>query len=96
MHQVLQSICKTCSRILLKPADQLIFRERLKNPNMPYLTKKALRKKLLGIFLQINSVVNKCVLFLTVSETQLCLETKISVKSQHTQLKIFSFQTKRQ
>ncbi|XP_023347954.1 DNA-directed RNA polymerase III subunit RPC1 [Eurytemora carolleeae] len=67
--QVLQSICKTCSRILLKPADQLIFRERLKNPNMPYLTKKALRKKLLDKMKKVNQcfscgdlngVVKKC------------------------------------
>jgi len=43
--QVLQSICKTCSRVLLKPADKIMYREKLKNPNMPYLTKKATRKK---------------------------------------------------
>ena len=80
MRQVLQSICKTCSRILLKPADQLIFRERLKNPNMPYLTKKALRKKLLGIFLQIYSMVNKCVLFELSRKLNFACKLKFSLK----------------
>jgi len=45
--QVLQTICKTCARVMLKPEDLELFRERLKAPNMPYLTKKALRKKIL-------------------------------------------------
>ena len=35
-------------RVLLKPADKIMYREKLKNPNMPYLTKKATRKKILG------------------------------------------------
>jgi hypothetical protein len=34
--------------VLLKPADKELFRERLKNPNMPYLAKKGLKKKILG------------------------------------------------
>jgi hypothetical protein len=32
----------------LKPADKELLRERLKNPNMPYLAKKSLKKKILG------------------------------------------------
>jgi len=44
--QILQTICKSCSRVLLKHADQELFREKLKHPNMPYLTKKAMRKKI--------------------------------------------------
>jgi hypothetical protein len=32
----------------LKPAEKELFRERLKNPNMPYLSKKGLKKKILG------------------------------------------------
>jgi len=66
---VLQSICKTCSRILLKPSDQEIFRERLNKPNLPYLSKKAIRKKLIEKMKKItqcfycgdrNGVVKKC------------------------------------
>jgi hypothetical protein len=34
--------------VLLKPAEKELFRERLKNPNMPYLSKKGLKKKILG------------------------------------------------
>jgi len=44
--QILQTICKSCGRILLKDADRELFREKLKSPNMPYLTKKAMRKKI--------------------------------------------------
>jgi len=67
--QVLQSICKTCSRILLNPTDAVAFREKLKNPNMPYLSKKAMKKKLLEKMKKItkcfhcqelNGVVKKC------------------------------------
>jgi len=67
--QVLQSICKTCSRVLLKPADKIMYREKLKNPNMPYLTKKATRKKILEKMKKVtacfscgdlNGVVKKC------------------------------------
>jgi len=67
--QVLQSICKSCSRILLKPADQITYRERLKNPNMPYLSKKAIRKQILEKMKKVtscfhcgemNGVVKKC------------------------------------
>ncbi|XP_064623865.1 DNA-directed RNA polymerase III subunit RPC1-like [Lineus longissimus] len=43
---ILQKICKTCSHILL-PADQRRgFMETLKRPNMGYLQKKALTKKI--------------------------------------------------
>jgi len=67
--QVLQSICKTCSSVLLKPADKLAFREKIKNPNLAYLSKKAIRKKLLEKMKKVttcpscgalNGVVKKC------------------------------------
>jgi len=45
--QILQTICKSCGSVLLKQTDRDIFREKLKNPNMAYLTKKGLRKKIL-------------------------------------------------
>lgn len=44
--QVLQTICKSCGSVLLAEKDRKIFRERLKGNNLPYLTKKALRKKI--------------------------------------------------
>ena len=39
-----------CASVLLKPADKILFREKIKNPNLAYLSKKAIRKKLLGIY----------------------------------------------
>ena len=44
--QTLQTICKTCAAILLSEKDKIAFREKLKNPKLPYLTKQALRKKI--------------------------------------------------
>ena len=69
MFKVLQTICKTCGRVMLKPNDLELFRERLKAPNMPYLTKKSLRKKILEKAKKLtkclhchsaNGVVKKC------------------------------------
>ena len=45
--QTLQTICKPCESVLLKEVDRAMFREKLKKPNMAYLTKKGLRKKIL-------------------------------------------------
>ena len=45
--QILQTICKSCSAVLLSEKDKNIFREKLKAPNIPYLAKQALRKKIL-------------------------------------------------
>ena len=41
--QVLQCICKTCGRILLKPELARSYREEAKKKTMPYLKKKATR-----------------------------------------------------
>ena len=66
---VLQSICKNCSRILLKSDLAATFRERAKNKNFPYLAKKALRKKIVDLCKktnkchycgEINGIVKKC------------------------------------
>lgn len=69
---VLQSICKTCSRVLLSDKERVAFRSRILNPNLPYLTKKALRKQILDKTKKIsvcphcrslNGVVKKCGMF---------------------------------
>ena len=66
---VLQSICKNCSRILLKPDLANSYRERTKSKNFPYLSKKALRKKLVDLCKKVskcpycgdtNGTVKKC------------------------------------
>ena len=44
--QILQTICKSCAAIMLSDKDKMTFREKLKNPKLPYLTKQALRKKI--------------------------------------------------
>ncbi|KAG1714420.1 DNA-directed RNA polymerase III subunit RPC1 [Nymphon striatum] len=44
---VLQSICKTCSRVLLSPSDRQKFLKIVKSTNLDYLTKKEMRKKIL-------------------------------------------------
>ena len=67
--QVLQCICKDCSRILMKPELAQIYREKIRKKNLPYLSKKALRKKIIEMCKKINScsycgamngVVKKC------------------------------------
>lgn len=66
---VLQCICKSCCRILLKPDMAAIYRERTQNKNIPYLAKKALRKKVVELCKkvskchfcgEINGTVKKC------------------------------------
>ncbi|KAJ1529329.1 hypothetical protein ONE63_006119 [Megalurothrips usitatus] len=66
---VLQSICKTCSRVLLSNKDKAQFRSRILNPDLPYLSKKALRRQILDKAKKVsmcphckslNGVVKKC------------------------------------
>ncbi len=66
---VLQCICKNCSRFLLNPVLAAGYREKTKNKNMPYLAKKALRKKMVEMCKkisrcpycnEINGTVKKC------------------------------------
>ncbi|XP_040568151.1 DNA-directed RNA polymerase III subunit RPC1 [Lepeophtheirus salmonis] len=45
--QVLQSICKSCCRILLKPKSANSFLKKIRSKDLGYLTKKKLRKKIL-------------------------------------------------
>ena len=67
--QVLQCVCKSCSRILLKPEVARTHRERLRRRAVPYLAKKALRKKIVEACKKVtvcpscsapNGVVKKC------------------------------------
>ena len=66
---MLQCICKNCGRVLLKPDLAKSYREQTKNKNMPYLKKKATRKKIIELCkkvtkcpycLDINGTVKKC------------------------------------
>ncbi|XP_051928207.1 DNA-directed RNA polymerase III subunit RPC1 [Hippocampus zosterae] len=43
---ILQMICKTCSSIMLSKEDKLHFMDVLKRPNLPYLQKRGLKKKI--------------------------------------------------
>ncbi|XP_077482360.1 DNA-directed RNA polymerase III subunit RPC1 isoform X1 [Stigmatopora argus] len=43
---ILQMICKTCSSIMLTKEEKLQFMEMLKRPNLPYLQKRGLKKKI--------------------------------------------------
>jgi DNA-directed RNA polymerase III subunit RPC1 len=42
---ILQTICKTCSRVMLKEDDAKMFSKRLTNPNLSYLAKKAIHQQ---------------------------------------------------
>ena len=53
--QVLQCVCKTCSRILLKPPLARAFRERLRKGSVPYLAKKAMKKKIVETCKKVTS-----------------------------------------
>lgn len=46
--QILQSICKTCARVMLKDADKTTFGRRLMNPNLSYLAKKSITSQILA------------------------------------------------
>jgi len=67
--QVLQCVCKACSRILLPPAVAAAFRQKLRRGPISYLAKKALRKKIIDLCKKVttcptcratNGVVKKC------------------------------------
>lgn len=42
----IQMICKTCSRIMLTKEEKLQFMDYLKRPNLAYLQKRGLKKKI--------------------------------------------------
>ncbi|XP_008558065.1 DNA-directed RNA polymerase III subunit RPC1 [Microplitis demolitor] len=44
---ILQSICKKCSHVMLNEKDKALYMNRVSNPNIGYLTRKALRKQIL-------------------------------------------------
>lgn len=44
---ILQSICKTCSRVMLKEEEKKQFAVRLMNPNLSYLAKKSIHSQVL-------------------------------------------------
>ncbi|GBO11352.1 DNA-directed RNA polymerase III subunit RPC1, partial [Araneus ventricosus] len=46
---ILQSVCKTCARVLLKPEERMKYSEILKQPNINYLKKKQLRKQIVEL-----------------------------------------------
>ncbi|KFM60620.1 DNA-directed RNA polymerase III subunit RPC1, partial [Stegodyphus mimosarum] len=46
---ILQTICKTCSRVLLNSNERKKFSEILKRPNISYLQKKTLRKQIVDL-----------------------------------------------
>ncbi|KAK7791847.1 hypothetical protein R5R35_011050 [Gryllus longicercus] len=52
---ILQTICKTCSRVLLAVKDREKFRHKVVNPNLPYLVRKALRKQILDLSKKIST-----------------------------------------
>ncbi|QQP55000.1 DNA-directed RNA polymerase subunit, partial [Caligus rogercresseyi] len=53
--QVLQSICKSCSRVLLKPKSAAAFNKRIRSKDLGYLAKKKLKKKILEECKKINT-----------------------------------------
>ena len=44
---ILQSICKTCSRVMLKEDDKKMYGTKLMNPNLSYLAKKSIHGQIL-------------------------------------------------
>lgn len=42
---ILQTMCKSCSRVMLKPEDGKMFSKRLMNPNLSYLAKKSIHQQ---------------------------------------------------
>jgi len=66
---VLQSICKSCSSVLLNDKLRAVFGPKLKKPNLPYLVKKKLRKDIMEKCKKVsicphcnakNGIVKKC------------------------------------
>ena len=47
--EILQNICKHCSRVMLMKEDRVKFLQRMRDPNQPALRKIALRKKILAL-----------------------------------------------
>lgn len=43
---ILQTICKSCARVLLSESEKDSFRIRLSNENLSYMTKKTIRKRI--------------------------------------------------
>ncbi|XP_060520188.1 DNA-directed RNA polymerase III subunit RPC1 [Cylas formicarius] len=44
---LLQTICKKCARVLLEDSEKDVYRHRLSNPLLSYMTKKVIRKKII-------------------------------------------------
>ncbi|CAI4229809.1 unnamed protein product [Auanema sp. JU1783] len=57
--QVLQCICKECSSILLSPDQKAFFRKQIGNPNLDYLKRKALHKKMVAVCKK-NTLCDNC------------------------------------
>lgn len=45
--QILQTICKTCARVMLKDADKEAYARKLNNQQLSYLTKKSIHSIIL-------------------------------------------------
>ena len=45
--QILQTICKTCARVMLKEPDKKAFGKRISNPELSYLAKKSIHSVIL-------------------------------------------------
>jgi DNA-directed RNA polymerase III subunit RPC1 len=45
---ILQTTCKTCSRVMLKDEDAKVFSKKLMNPNLSYLAKKAIHQQVIN------------------------------------------------
>nr|CAI5817142.1 unnamed protein product [Callosobruchus analis] len=43
---ILQTICKDCASVMMSEEEKQVFRIRLSNPNLSYMTKKTIRKKI--------------------------------------------------
>ncbi|XP_014677319.1 PREDICTED: DNA-directed RNA polymerase III subunit RPC1-like [Priapulus caudatus] len=74
---ILQTICKTCSRVLLPPGERQGYLDSLKRLNLNYLQRKALRKKITDRCKKVhncpyckikNGIVKKCALLKIVHE----------------------------
>lgn len=45
---ILQTICKKCARVLLDEKDKELYRVKLSNEHLSYMTKKAIHKKIIA------------------------------------------------
>lgn len=55
---ILQTICKKCSRVMLKPEDGKMFSKKLMNPNLSYLAKKAIHQQVFSRVHYFNASTN--------------------------------------